>query len=188
MNAKNFFRNVFFVLMSVAVFASCSDDDNEPTPPPGEPTPKGMGMYISVDLSQDILSTADVYLQYIDGTGNQQVEKVESTSIRKTITTLDFSQPLGYRVLLKEKSANEITNSTYTMSYSETSVFAVIDTEGEVYSEKLCNSSSSLTIKSEKLSDWITRRAELLNMGYKVSADKKSFNSYTIDWDTPNFI
>ena len=186
MNVKDFFRKVFFVLMSVVLFTSCSDDDdNEPKP---EATPKGMGVYIAVDLSQDLFSAADVYLQYIDGNGTQQVEKVTSTSIRKTVVTTNFSQQLGYRIMLKEKATNNIETETCKVSWSDASVFAVIDTDGEVFSEYAVTTQTSYTISKAKLSDWITKHADLRNVGYTVSADKKTFNSVTINWGTPDFL
>lgn len=179
MNVKDFLVKGFWAVLLIVVFVSCSDDEGgEPTPS----TPYAVGLYVSVDLSEEILATADVYLQYIDSDGLQKLEKVTETYIRKTVVTRDFSQTLGYRILLMKKTSNNITAEALTMSCKDYSLFAVVDQDGNALSSKQINVVTSQTINKDKVNEWIAMNAKLRTEAYKVSDDKKNFEAVTFNW------
>lgn len=185
MNVKNYVTKVFFAILSIAMFASCSDE--EPTPPQ-DPIPDVMGISISVDISQDILSAANVYLQYIGEDGKQKIETVSSTSIRKNIVTKNLSQQLGYRVLLKEKPTNNIETEICSVYHEDRSIIMLIDTKSNVIAEDGVSILSNKSVRKEALSDWISKKAVLTKAGFKLSDNKKEFNIVEIEWMEPDFI
>ncbi len=186
---KKFLIRVMFAVMTVSVFSACSDDDEEPIPPSVEtpsPTPDLCGYLISVKISPDILSAADVTLQYIDENGKQQQETITETEIHKSIITESFDKTLGYCIKVKEKETIGIETETCRVEVYDNSVFEIVGDDGTLLKKALAPRNkpiTNMTFATTNMSKWLSEHPTLMNVAYKVSEDKKNFETATIDWD-----
>lgn len=180
---KEFLFRILFVGMILSVFSACSDDKGDDPIPPKEPVPSLVGYRIKMQISQDILSAADVTLLYIDENGVQQQESILGTTIEKTIITDSFDKTLGYSIKLNEKSTTGIQTEKCRVEWADYSTFMIVDDSGKMMkTHSVPSSTYGMTIATSDMSTWLSNHATMRDVAYKTADDNRDFVTATIQW------
>lgn len=181
---KEFLFRILFVVMTLSVLSACSNGDKGEDPiPPKDPAPSLVGYHIKMQMSQDILSAADVTLLYIDDDGVQQQETILETTIEKTIITESFDKTLGYCIKLKEKESMGIQAKTCRVEWADYSTFMIVDDSGNIVRAiSVPQSTFGMTIATTDMSEWLSNHAMMKSVAYELTDDNRNFVATTIQW------
>lgn len=108
---KYLFMVVIATLCS-AMFTACGGDDND------EAKGSNASFYYSFSLSEDVLSIADVKINYIGTDGEEKSETISSTSWEKTFTANNFNVSAGVAISMTLKNNVTLPKESYKIGYT----------------------------------------------------------------------
>lgn len=151
------FKYLFVVMIATvcsAAFTACSSDDDEEE----TTTEKVSEFKYSFALNEDILSVADVTINYIDTDGNEKSESVSSTSWSKTFTADKFDVSAGVAISMKLKNGAELSKESYRIEYAF-SYSAKSMENGKVIDQKGNSISQGMTVKADNVQALLERKS-----------------------------
>ena len=144
-------------ICAAAMLTACNSDDNKTDEP--EATPSAAVMQYNLTVSDDMLAAFDMTIEYYDTDGAVQNESMTETKWSKNVKA-KLPATHGLRLTAKMKNGAEIDSDTsFAISYSYSFNGSVIASDGSNLGKGIADSNTtSLTIKGEKVSEWIARK------------------------------
>lgn len=106
-----------FAVVSTAAIVACSDDSDSNDNGSETGSTRSSEFYYSVALNDEILSIADVTINYIGTDGVEKSEKVDSALWSKTFTADKFDVSVGVAVSMALRSGVALSNDSYLLKY-----------------------------------------------------------------------
>lgn len=167
-----------FVAMFIAMsFASCGDDseDNEDS----ATDVKTSKFYYAFSVSDDLLSLANVTINYIDTDGQEYSEQMTTTTWSKTLTANKLDVSTGVQMIVEMKEDVQLTKEKYDIcrnfSYQVTPVVNGKEVDGAVQSVNFDHKG----VVADKVEELIDRLSA--TRAYYIDA-KGNVTTTTLSW------
>ena len=159
---------MLMMVLSVLVLASCGDDDKKET------TSRNVTFDYNVNLSPDILSLADVRVEYYDASGKIATETITESSWNKSLACSN-PERFGYTVMMSPKSniSDLLTKDSYTFAYSYSINYGTSDGLADTNS----SGGTNVITKSNAL-EYIQNHSTVVSIHYAVTSSGDSYEMY----------
>lgn len=165
------------------LFTSCTnDEDNKLKPEAEDNTPVAAVMNYTLSVGDDILGSFNVTVQYYNAAGELQSEPMTQSEWKKSVKA-NLPVRLGARLTIQAKEGVNFANiEKFNVSYSYSfSGYAVSATDKVVGNQVSGGTSTSMSMKGDRVSEWSERRADgLVKFLYSFAADGQATS---ISWE-----
>jgi len=153
-------------ICAAAMLTACNSDDNKTDEP--EATPSAAVMQYNLTVSDDMLAAFDMTIEYYDTDGAVQNESMTETKWSKNVKA-KLPATHGLRLSAKMKNDAKIDNETpFAISYSYSiNSYVIAADDSKTGKDMVDNNSTNLTIKGEKVSEWLDKKTNgILSLFY----------------------
>ena len=172
---KKTIKTLAAVLCCALAFTACTKDEPGNPTPETDLTPVAALMDYTLTMGEDMLNMCDITIEYYDTDGKVKNEALTKGSWEKRVLA-PLPASLGVRVKAKLKSgANPSSQESFTAAYGYDYMGYAVNSTGGVVSDVVGRgSSTSMSMKGDKVEEWLTRHADgLFSFLYSFDAKGK---------------